>query len=119
MAFEITTKTMTNLVYADDLKKIIEDIKTGRSIYEVMEKGHYGEFDELTKRMIGVGEKSGNLSGMLLYLSDFYEEEVDVMSKNLTTLLEPALLIIIAMAVGFVAIAIISPIYALIGGVGG
>lgn len=118
-AFEVTTNTLSNLVFVDDLKAIRDKVKTGKSIFEAMEAGKYSEFDELTKRMIGVGEKSGNLEEMLLYLSDFYDEEIDGLSKNLTTLLEPVLLLMIGLAVGFVAMAIISPIYSLIGGIRG
>lgn len=118
-AFEVTTNTLSNLVFVDDLKAIRDKVKTGKSIFEAMETGKYSEFDELTKRMIGVGEKSGNLEEMLLYLSDFYDEEIDGLSKNLTTLLEPVLLLMIGLAVGFVAMAIISPIYSLIGGIRG
>jgi type IV pilus assembly protein PilC len=118
-AFEITTNTLSNLVFVDDLKEIKERIKTGKSIFESMQAGHYDEFDKLTRRMIDVGEKSGNLEEMLIYLSDFYDEDIDGMSKNLTTLLEPALLLTIGIVVGFVAMAIISPIYSLVGGIGG
>ncbi len=118
-ALEITGNTLSNLVFVDDLKKIREKIKTGKSIYESMESGNYPEFDQLTRRMVEVGEKSGNLEEMLIYLSDFYDDDIDTLSKSLTTLLEPILLISIGLVVGFVAIAIISPIYSLIGGIRG
>ena len=67
--------------------------------------------------MISIGEKTGKLDEVLLYLSDFYEEEIDNLSKNLSTILEPAILIVIALMVGFVALAIISPIYELTGSI--
>ena len=61
--------------------------------------------------MIAVGEKSGSLDDSLLYLADFYEEEIDNFSKNITTILEPLMLIVIGLIVGFVALAIVTPIY--------
>jgi type II secretory pathway component PulF len=65
--------------------------------------------------MITVGEHTGKLDETLLYLADFYEEEIDTLSKNLSTILEPLLLLTVGIIVGFVAIAIISPIYELTG----
>ena len=67
--------------------------------------------------MIEVGEKSGKLDVSLLYLAQFFEEEVDDMAKNMATILEPVILIAIALVVGFVAFAIVSPIYQLSGGI--
>jgi len=61
--------------------------------------------------MIDVGERTGSLYNSLLYISEFYEEEVDNMTKDMATTLEPILLLIIAFVVAFVAIAIISPMY--------
>ncbi len=118
-AFDITINTLSNLKYIDDLKEIREKVKTGKSIYESMSRNKYSEFDKLTRRMIDVGERSGNLEEMLIYLSDYYDGEIDNASKNLSTLLEPLLLLIIGLVVGFVAMAIISPIYSLVGGIGG
>lgn len=112
-----TINTLSNLKYIDDLKEIREEVGKGKSLIRSMEKAEYSEFDKLTTKMIGVGEKSGNLEDMLLYLSDYYDGEIDSVSKNLSTLLEPFLLLIIGLVVGFVAMAIISPIYSLIGGI--
>ena len=67
--------------------------------------------------MVSVGEKTGKLDESLLYVSAFYEEEIDSYVKNLTTLLEPVLLIIVGLTVGFIALAIISPIYELTGSI--
>ena len=61
--------------------------------------------------MVAVGEKSGTLSKTLTYLSEMYENEVEEFTKNLSTLIEPALMIFMGLLVGFVAISIITPIY--------
>lgn len=118
-SLSITTNTLSNLKFIDDLNEIRESVKAGKSIFKSLNKEKYGEFDKLTVRMIEVGEKSGNLEEMLLYLSDYYDEEIDSTSKNLSTLMEPFLLLVIGLVVGFVALAVISPIYSLIGGIRG
>ena len=61
--------------------------------------------------MMGMGEKTGNLSETLVYLSEFYESELDELVKNLTDVLEPLLMVTMGIIVGFVAVAIITPIY--------
>jgi len=117
-AFNTTINTLSNLKFVDDLNQVKEKVKSGKSIFESMNDKKYFEFQKLATRMIEVGEKSGNLSEMLLYVSDYYDGEIDNLSKNLSTLLEPILLLIGAL-VGFVAFAIITPIYSLVGGIGG
>ena len=64
-------------------------------------------------KMLGIGEKTGKLDETLLYLGDFFEGEVDNVTKNVTTIMEPVLLVIIAAMVAFLALSIISPIYQL------
>lgn len=116
-SIEVTANTLKNEVFKSDLLAVGTALKGGKSIREAMEKGGYQEFPPLVSRMIGVGEKTGNLDDALLYLGDFYEEEIDTFSKNLTTVLEPILLLAIGLAVGFVALAIITPIYELSGSI--
>ena len=67
--------------------------------------------------MIETGEKTGKIDEACMYLGDYYEEEVDTIAKNLTTVLEPILLIIIGLIIGFTALAIIGPIYQLTGSI--
>jgi type II secretory pathway component PulF len=61
--------------------------------------------------MVGVGEQSGRLDESLAYLAEYFEREVDQTTKNLTTVLEPILLVAVGLIVGFIAISVISPIY--------
>ena len=63
--------------------------------------------------MISVGEETGNLSENLKYLSEYYESEVDDFIKNLSSIIEPMLLLIMGIVVGFIAISVISPIYSI------
>ena len=115
-SLEITANTLSNLHFKNDVISISKSLTKGKNIGETMRKG-FPEFPPLVSRMISVGEKTGKLDETLLYLGDFFEDEVDDISKNLSTILEPALLIIIGLVVGFVAISIISPIYQLTGSI--
>jgi len=109
-ALNITRSTLGNLVYQKELEGVMADIQRGKPISGYLKKKE-SIFPLMVSRMVGVGEKTGNLEETLLYVSDFYEAEVDKTTKNLSTTLEPILLIIIGLAVGFIALAIISPIY--------
>lgn len=75
-------------------------------------------FPNLMLSMISVGEKSGELDNILRKVADFYEVEVESSLKDFVTFLEPAMLFFIAIAIGFLALAIITPIYSLVGSVG-
>lgn len=88
----------------------------GTSLSDILSKDEH--FPVLISRMGRVGERSGTLSETLDYLADFYETEVDNTTKNLSTMLEPALLVTIGLVVGFVAMSIINPIYELTSKVG-
>jgi len=62
---------------------------------------------------VTIAESTGNLWGTFGYLSDMYEEEIGELTKNLTTLLEPILMIVMGVIVGFIAVSIITPIYSI------
>jgi type II secretory pathway component PulF len=67
----------------------------------------------IVSQMAHVGESTGTLSDTLLYLADIYEQEVDDLTKNLSTAIEPMLMVFMGVMVGFIAMSIITPIYSL------
>ncbi len=109
-ATSITANTISNLVYQRQFENIAEKITQGEKISTYME-GNNRLFPPILSQMITVGEATGNLSQSLLFLAELYENEVDQQTKNLSTVLEPALMIFMGILVGFVAISIITPIY--------
>jgi len=115
-AVSTTSGVLSNVVYQRALIEAVEEVKRGEPIYKYLEK-YPGIFPPTVSHMIEVGEKTGNLDGNLIYLAEFYENEVDEMVKNLSSILEPALLVFMGAIVGFVAIAIITPIYEISQGV--
>lgn len=116
-SLEITSDTLSNLKYKKDLYEIAKTLSKGKLIGVSMENLKYSEYPPIVSKMISVGEKSGKLDEVLLYLSDFYDDEIDDLSKNLSTILEPILLVVMGLGVGFIALSIITPIYELTGSI--
>jgi type IV pilus assembly protein PilC len=107
---EITAETTSNLAYKDDLIAMAESVSAGDKL-SVHFLRHPKLYPIMLTQMVSVGESAGNLSETLAFLSELYENEVDNLTKNLSTALEPALMIFMGLIVGFVAISIITPIY--------
>lgn len=111
-ALPITSKSTTNLVYKYELEKLTQVANRGEKISSHM-KNYRKLFPDMLSQVISVGERSGNLSETLSYLSDMYESEVEESTKNLSNMIEPVLMVVMGVMVGFVAISIITPIYSL------
>jgi type IV pilus assembly protein PilC len=111
-AAQITAQTSPNLAYRNALEGLAHDIARGRKISEYLER-HPALFPEMVIEMVAIGEKTGNLSGTLLYLASYYENEVDEITKNLSSSLEPVLMVTMGLVIGFIAVSVITPIYAI------
>lgn len=109
-ALEIARGTFHNLYYQREIEYMAEGVKKGESMARYLAQNHR-IFPPMLTSMIQVGESTGNLEENLAYLSDYYESEVDETLKNLTTILEPVLLLTMGLLVGFIALSIITPIY--------
>ncbi|MFZ2523101.1 MAG: type II secretion system F family protein [Minisyncoccia bacterium] len=111
-AIPITSKTLSNLVYKKEFEKIAERISKGEQM-SVYLKSRPRLFPDISTQIISVGERSGNLSNSLIYLSQMYEAEIEDFTKNLSNMIEPFLMIFMGLLVGFIAISIITPIYSI------
>ncbi len=109
-ALPITADTMQNLVYRAQFVQLAESVSRGEKISSHMAK-HRILFPDMFQHMVAVGERSGTLSDTLVCLSEMYEAEVDDFTKNLSTLIEPFMMVIMGLIVGFIAVSIITPIY--------
>jgi len=111
-AFRITSRVVGNLVYRERITEASEKIKSGSTITEVLSK--YPElFPPVATQMIDAGEQSGSLDELLEELSDFYESDVHDTMANLSSIIEPIMILVMGVAVGAMAIAIIMPMYSL------
>jgi len=109
-AIESTALSTRNRVYQKELKRSSNQVARGEPVSEYLRK-RKTYFPVLVPHMISIGEKTGNLSATLIYLSEMYEEEVDSMTKNLSHSIEPILMVIMGLMVGFIAVSVITPIY--------
>ena len=106
----ITADTTANPVYKKELKEVAEVVKTGEFISRHLLRNP-ALFPSIMVNMISVGEETGNLPENLAYLAEYYETEEDDFVKNISSVIEPVLLLVMGLIVGFIAISIISPIY--------
>lgn len=110
-SLSIVAKTAGNKIIEDALFTARADISEGRSISDPLKES--GVFPPMTVQMIQVGESTGALDSMLNKIADFYEEDVDHLVANLTSLLEPVLMIFLGIVLGGLVIAMYLPIFQL------
>jgi type IV pilus assembly protein PilC len=116
-AINITSSTLSYIPFQNVVNQIGQNLGKGKSITDTLRDKASNIFPAITMEMISVGEQTGKLDESLMYLGDFFEEDIDNISKNLTLILEPFLLVFIGLIVGFMALAIIGPIYQLTGSI--
>jgi type IV pilus assembly protein PilC len=115
-ALSITAKTAGNKVLEKGLYVTLEKITGGQTIAEPLSQT--GVFPPMVIHMIAVGEKTGDLAGMLSKISLFYEEEVDAAVDALTALLEPIMIIVMGVVIGGMLIAMYLPMFDIMNQIG-
>jgi type IV pilus assembly protein PilC len=116
-ALNITRETAGNSVIADAISKVHDSVKEGESIVQPLEAS--GVFPPMVISMIDVGEETGQLPEMLLKIAEVYDDEVDNAVSGLTSLLEPIMIVILAVIVGTIVIALFMPLISIIQGMQG
>lgn len=111
-SLEITSQVVQNTYFRDVIKDAQKGVGKGEPLSSAFVRRD-DLYPAFVGEMIAVGEETGALAEMLKRLAVFYEEEVDRKTKDLSTIIEPFLMIVIGAAVGFFAISMISPIYTL------
>ncbi|PWJ68162.1 MULTISPECIES: type II secretion system F family protein [unclassified Fibrobacter] len=110
-SLKVVASTVSNKVIEKAIGKISIGIAGGKSIAEPMEECHL--FPPMVIQMTGVGEKTGNLGGMLLKLADFYDEEVDAAVDGVVGMMEPLIIVFLGGAVGGLLIAMYMPMFSM------
>lgn len=111
-AIDVVSRVVNNEVVRKGLEGSIEEIQRGDSLSRTIKK--IGIFPPMVYSMINVGEESGSLDEILLRTADFYDEEVEVSLDRMTTMLEPILIVIMAIIVGFIVIAMAMPMFEMV-----
>ena len=112
-AVEITKDVVQNVYFKEVLDEASKAVEKGLPFSEVF-KEHSNLYPIMMSEMAEVGGETGKLSDMLLQIANFYEAEIENKTKNLSTIIEPVLMIVIGAAVGFFAISMISPLYSVL-----
>jgi type IV pilus assembly protein PilC len=111
-ALEIVSETAGNVVISRAVDNARLAVREGQRISAPLEASQ--QFPQMVTQMIDIGEETGRLSDMLIKIAGFYDQEVDVAVKALTSLIEPALIIFLGGIVGFIVGSIMVPMFGLI-----
>ena len=114
---EITAKSINNIYLEESITNAIEKVKGGKALSEAISGDP--NFLELVPNMLKIGEQSGSLEQMLAKAADYYEKELDQEIKNIQTLIEPVMMVIMGIVAFIVVAAVLLPIYSLAGKTGG
>lgn len=106
-ALEIVSNTMTNKVYHNAMTDIKNDVIAGIPLTEAMENTDM--FPPLLLNLLGIGEKTGDMNKMLVKAANYFEDEVDTVTEQLTSMLQPAVILILGLMVGILVYSIYGP----------
>ncbi|MGR9037093.1 MAG: type II secretion system F family protein [Gammaproteobacteria bacterium] len=108
-ALESVAGACGNILYSDAVLKMREEVATGQRLQFAMTQSDL--FPHMVQQMVAIGEESGSMDSMLAKVADFYEEEVDNLIDNLSSLMEPFILVILGILVGGLIVAMYLPIF--------
>lgn len=108
-ALQIVGKIVDNSLIARVIDNAVDEIQAGRSLASTLDQSRW--FPPIAVQMMSVGEQSGELEGMLNKIADTYEGEVESHIMALTSMLEPVMILVMGLIVGFVVISILLPIF--------
>jgi type IV pilus assembly protein PilC len=115
-ALEIVGQLTGNHIYEESIRRAADKVEHGNPLSVALKEEKL--YPSMISQMIGIGEETGGIDTMLFKVAGFYETELQNMLKNLTTLMEPLLMVIMGSMVGFLVIAILMPIYGMVDVVG-
>ena len=107
-SLDIVGKSIGNKVLEVVVEEVKNNVREGESITAPLTKS--GFFPPMVTRMIAIGEKSGQMEKMLLKISEFYDDQVDASVDGLTSIIEPLIIGVLGIVIGFIVIALFMPI---------
>lgn len=111
-ALQITKEVVQNSFYREVIAEAEAQIQKGQPLFEVFNR-YDTLYPPLVGELIAVGEETGKLPDMLLQVAEFYEREIEQKTKDMSTIIEPFLMLIVGTVVGFFAVSMITPIYSI------
>lgn len=114
-ALDVVGRVVGNKLVENQIKKAGEDIKKGVPMSRTIKDMNL--FPPMVDSMIRIGEESGALDDILYKTADFYDEEVEASMEKITTMLEPVLIVIMALVIGFIVIAMALPMFDMVGNI--
>jgi type IV pilus assembly protein PilC len=100
-----------NIIYAEAVLKMRDDVANGQRLQFAMQQVNM--WPHMVQQMVAIGEEAGSMDAMLAKVADFYEEEVDNLVDNLSSLMEPMIMVILGTLVGGLVVAMYLPIFKL------
>jgi len=113
-ALNITRETAGNVAIARAIARVHDSVKEGESIVQPLEASK--SFPAMVVSMVDVGEETGKLPEMLLKIADVFDDEVDNAVAALTSMLEPIMIVFLAVIVGTIVLALFTPLISIITG---
>ena len=113
-AIEITGRSLNNVLFQEALQEAKRKVEQGSNLSEPLEA--CGLFPPMIPQMIRIGEETGNVDGMLVKAADYYEEEVEIATGSLTSMIEPLIIVVLGAIVAFLVLALYMPMMSMYGG---
>ncbi|MCD6149631.1 type II secretion system F family protein [bacterium] len=112
-ALNIMSEVVDNSVYRGVILRSADEMKSGGNISSVFSRSPY--IPSIVSKMVKIGEETGKMDESLKSIADFYDEEIENMTRNFSSLLEPVLIVLLGLGVAVMVFAIILPIYSIVG----
>lgn len=113
-ALEITARSMKNILFKRALRDAKQQVEQGSNLSEPLEA--CGLFPPMISQMVRIGEETGNVDGMLVKAADYYEEEVEIATGSLTSMIEPLIIVVLGVIVAFLVLALYMPMMSMYSG---
>ena len=115
-ALEITRDTLTNTFFVNSMSKVHDSVRDGEAM--AVQMARESVFPTMVTSMVEIGEETGELPDMLTRIADNYDEDVDNAVAGMTSLIEPVMIVCLAVVAGFIVIALVLPIVAIVETIG-
>jgi len=115
-SLEILSNTASNYFFSESLLRAKDGVEKGLTLSETLQR-YRNLYPPMVLEMMAIGEETGALTDLLVKVAIFYEKEVDQITKNMASIIEPVLMVLMGGAVGFFAVSMIQPMYQISSGI--